>query len=320
MRPTEFTDEQIIQAGRDLQAAGRNITGFALRQKVGGGTPQRLKQVWDEHQSSQAATVAEPVAELPVGVAEVVAGVSRALTERIAELAVDLNDKAVKAAERKVHEVVRSAGEQRAQAERELMDASETVDDLETKLDESQTAADALASKLASVQEVHQEQAVELAQVRERLALTEKSAKAAGEQHVAELARMNATIQTDRARHQAEADQARAELDRARQAEAGTHSECAQLRLETLAAKTELANVTAMAKAADLAHQEQRKHAAKAEADRDTARQQASAAREEAAKLAGKLDALQTQVTSLMEALIARPEADKSATKTVKEL
>ncbi|MEZ4128564.1 DNA-binding protein, partial [Salmonella enterica] len=54
MRPAEFTQEQIIEAGEQLQAAGRNITGFALRQKVGGGNPSRLKQVWDEHVNSQA--------------------------------------------------------------------------------------------------------------------------------------------------------------------------------------------------------------------------------------------------------------------------
>ena len=37
MRPAEFAPEAIIQAGQELQATGRNITGFALRQKVGGG-------------------------------------------------------------------------------------------------------------------------------------------------------------------------------------------------------------------------------------------------------------------------------------------
>ncbi|KAF0118903.1 MAG: putative phage-like protein [Rhodospirillaceae bacterium] len=49
MRPAEFTSEAIIRAGQELQAAGRNITSFALRQKVGGGNPSRLKQIWDEH-------------------------------------------------------------------------------------------------------------------------------------------------------------------------------------------------------------------------------------------------------------------------------
>ena len=78
MRPVEFSPESIITAGQDLQAIGRNITGFALRQKVGGGNPSRLKQVWDEHLASQSVTKAEPVAELPVEVAEEVALVTKA--------------------------------------------------------------------------------------------------------------------------------------------------------------------------------------------------------------------------------------------------
>ena len=93
MRPVEFTPEAIIEAGQELQGAGRNITGFALRQKVGGGNPTRLKQVWDEHLASQSVQQVEPVAELPVEVAEEVAAVTKALTERLATLAVELNDK-----------------------------------------------------------------------------------------------------------------------------------------------------------------------------------------------------------------------------------
>jgi len=155
MRPVEFTDEQVVEAGRTLQAQGRNITGFALRQKVGGGNPTRLKQVWDEHINSQTTAKAEPVAELPVEVAEEVASVTKALTERLAALAVELNDKAVKAAERRVHEVVRAAGEQREQAERELADASQTVDDLENKLDEAASAAAALRQKPADPPRPH---------------------------------------------------------------------------------------------------------------------------------------------------------------------
>ena len=120
MRPAEFSPEEIVAAGEALVAAGRNVTGFALRQKVGGGNPNRLKQVWDEHLAAKNTTEAEPVAELPVEVAEEVAAVTKSLTERLATLAVELNDKAVKAAERRVAEVLRTAGEQREQAEREL--------------------------------------------------------------------------------------------------------------------------------------------------------------------------------------------------------
>jgi predicted nucleic acid-binding Zn-ribbon protein len=198
MRPVEFPPESIIQAGQNLQAAGRNITGFALRQKVGGGSPSRLKQVWDEHLAGQSVMKAESVAELPVEVAEEVAIVSKALTERLAALAIELNDKAVKAAERRVHEVMRSAGDQREQAKRELADAAETVDDLEAKLDEAKAAAEVLEIKLADVQETNHAQAVELAQLRERIAVAEQSARTAGEQHVAELTKAEADQETAR--------------------------------------------------------------------------------------------------------------------------
>lgn len=99
--------------------------------------------------------------------------------------------------------------------------------------------------------------------------------------------------------------------------------------------RAELVKVQAKAEAADQSHQEQRKTAAaeaqrtaervtKAETDRDDARKQASTAREEAAKTAGKLEAMQTQVTSLIDALAARqeapaPEAAKPVTKTAKK-
>ncbi len=66
MRPATYEPEQIIEAGLALQAEGRNITGFALRNQVGGGNPTRLRQIWDEYQASQSTVVTEPVAELPV--------------------------------------------------------------------------------------------------------------------------------------------------------------------------------------------------------------------------------------------------------------
>lgn len=195
MRPADFTPEQIIQAGRDLQAAGRNITGFALRQRVGGGNPTRLKQVWDEHVSSTSAEAAEPVAELPVEVAEEVATVTRELTGRLAALAVELNDKAVKAAERRVAEVVRTAGEQREQAERELTDAAQTVEELETRLDESGAKIAELETDLTKAGETNNTLTVELARLRERLLSAEKEANTVAGQHAAALAELRAKLE-----------------------------------------------------------------------------------------------------------------------------
>ncbi|EBP3332882.1 DUF2913 family protein [Salmonella enterica] len=155
MRPATYEPEQIIEAGLALQAEGRNITWFALRNQVGGGNPTRLRQIWDEYQASQSTVVTEPVAELPVEVAEEVKAVSAALSERITQLATELNDKAVRAAERRVAEVTRAAGEQTAQAERELADTAQTVDDLEEKLDELQDGYDRLTLALETAKDMH---------------------------------------------------------------------------------------------------------------------------------------------------------------------
>jgi len=174
MRPVEFTSEEIIHAGQELRAAGRNITGFALRQKIGGGNPSRLKQVWDEHIKSQVTTKADPVAELPFEVAEEVASVNKALADRLMTMAVEINNKAVKTAERRVAEVIRTTEEYREQAERELADASQTVEELETKLDEARANTEELEHRLTEIQADQQAQAVKFAQVRERLALIEE--------------------------------------------------------------------------------------------------------------------------------------------------
>jgi colicin import membrane protein len=118
MRPPEVTPEQIIEAGETLRAAGRTITGFALRAQTGGGNPARLKQVREEHVAAPADAPAEPVAELPPEVAADVDTIAKALTERLAALAVALNNKATKAAERRVTDAMRAAAEQRGEAER----------------------------------------------------------------------------------------------------------------------------------------------------------------------------------------------------------
>ena len=208
MRPAEFTQDQIIEAGQALIAAGRNVTGFALRQRVGGGNPNRLKQVWDEHQASQSVVTAEPVAELPVEVAEQLQVVTTALTERLAALAVDLNDKAVKASERRVAEVVRAAGEQREQAERELADASQTVDDLELQLDQGNERIAQLEQRLAAAQASAQAQAVEMAQVRERLAAVEQSAKQAAQREADLQSQLEDTRRAEQAAREREAQAA----------------------------------------------------------------------------------------------------------------
>lgn len=213
MRPAIYEPEQIIEAGLVLQAEGRNITGFALRNQVGGGNPTRLRQIWDEYRASQSTVVTEPVAELPVEVAEEVKAVSAALAERITQLATELNDKAVRAAERRMAEVTRAAGEQTAQAERELADAAQTVDDLEEKLDELQDGNDRLTLILESERRIRQQQDVEMAQLKERLAAAEENARQREEHHQEQKKALQDALSAEQAQHKATREDLQKRLD-----------------------------------------------------------------------------------------------------------
>lgn len=324
-------------------AAGRNVTGFALRQKVGGGNPNRLKQVWDEHLAAKNTTEAEPVAELPVEVAEEVAAVTKSLTERLATLAVELNDKAVKAAERRVAEVLRTAGEQREQAERELVDAAQTVDELETRLDESQAEVESLERRLSEAQSHGQAQAVELAQLRERLVATEQAARATADAHEAvrselDAARRDAGVKIEALRDElAQLRERLAASEQAAKVAAETHArELEQAHSETKTVRAELdaarreASEKIEALRGELAEQRPKpllmlRHTpitgrgwsrmqrgfpscwAGKEAQ-EVARHDASEARESAAKLAGQLEAVQAQNATLLAAVQQRSD------------
>lgn len=258
--------------------------------------------MWDEH-NLQTPVKAEEV-ELPAELADKVATVTQALVGQIEALAAAMNTTAVQTSERRVAEVIRTAGEQRDQAERELFDAAEAVEDLEIRLDEGQAKTAELEKRLFDTQTAAQAQAVELAQVRERLSLAEKSAGQAQQEHTDELVRLHGSIEAERARH-------RAELDEAKKATKGVEGERDQMR-------GELATVKARAEAADQSHQEHKKNAA-TEAHRNAerlmkAQTERDQAREESARLAGLVEGLQGQVKDLMSAL-AKPINQKEKVK-----
>jgi len=104
MRPAEYKTEDIIKAGLDLQVLGRKVSGFSIREKLGGGNANRLKQVWDEYQASQTGENAEPAAELPLEVAETLRVYNKSSNDQALALAIEINDKVVKATERRIKE------------------------------------------------------------------------------------------------------------------------------------------------------------------------------------------------------------------------
>ena len=311
MRPAEFADQDIVKAGQELSTKGRAITGFALRQRVGGGNPTRLLQVWEAHLSSQAVATVEPVADLPVEVSEELAAIKKSLIDRLESLASNLNDRAVKAAERRVRELVKTAGEQRSQADREVADAALTVEDLERQLDQLQATADGLNAQLAQASATRQTQAVALAQLEERLAAGDRASQAAASQHAGAMARAQEDLRTEQAKHHQEVSQLGAELAQQEKIHQAVVAERGQLATDLAACQAQLAS-------SERDHEELLRLAAadakraqaqldKVEAELDQARKEASLmrsqatqAREEAAGLRGQAQAQQAQVADLM--------------------
>jgi hypothetical protein len=49
MRPAEFAESEILEAGKKVEAAGKRVTGYAIRRELGGGDQKRLFSVWNSH-------------------------------------------------------------------------------------------------------------------------------------------------------------------------------------------------------------------------------------------------------------------------------
>lgn len=255
-----ITKEQIFAAANELDAAGQNPTLAAVRKAVGGGSFTTISEAmseWRASKTAQAAPMREPAPQ--------------AVTDKLAELGADLWGVALEmantrlAAEREALEGVR------VEMEAARQEAAELADQLTVELDETK-------SRLASIE------AAEAAARGEAAALRD------------ELAAMRERVATAEAR----AGELRTELDHA-------HTDAAAQRALVYEANAELATVKGKAEAADQAHQEQRRAAAQEahrqaerltaiQAERDEARRDAATAKEEAATLRGRAQALENML------------------------
>lgn len=220
MRPPEIEDDKIIDAGNQLLGDSRRVTGFALRKIVGGGNPSRLARVWEEYKRSQEVVESEPVQELPVEVEEALNEMTGSFLEQVRNLAQNLNSRAVKTAERRVADVMRSAKEQQENAEAELVDAAATVEDLEeqlgfvraegiksrAELKKSQEEVDALRKKTAELER-------DLAVSQEKLS-KEREQRKSSEASLTEVHGRNADLQKDKDDLRQERDELKMEFSK----------------------------------------------------------------------------------------------------------
>jgi hypothetical protein len=107
MRPVEYTDEQIIAAGKQRQAEQphRRLTASAIRMHLGGGNLTRIRSVWEAYlaDAGQAERAAQPT-PLPPEFQQDLEGMVTAMADDLRVLATRIYARANAIAEGRVRE------------------------------------------------------------------------------------------------------------------------------------------------------------------------------------------------------------------------
>ena len=293
--------ERVIAAAIDLyEQAGRERfpTVDAVRRlsRADMNAVSAVMKEWRQAQTTQAAPVA-------VAVPEAIQQANAAAVAALWLNATELANQSLRSAQ---------AGWEKERVELDDMRA-ELANSYEAQADEFEITKKQLADSEAKTAE----QAQELTTVRQREVEAINRVERA-EARISEIEHRAADLRGELDRALAETERQRAELAEAR-AKAAAEIEAAHKATE--AARAELVRVQAKNDAQAEAHAEQGKQAAaeinrtaermtKIEADRDSARKEAGEAREAAAKLAGKLEAVTSQNVELL-AVIKTPNQSR---------
>lgn len=312
-RPSEYKQDEIIRAGESLQSEGRSVTGFALRKLVGGGDPNRLRQVWEQHLAAKSVVSAEPVADLPPEIADRWGERKAQLIDSLEALIIDLNDLAVRAADRRTTEIVKGAQASVQKMESEVAEGAQQLAATEERLFAVETERDELLAKLDNEKLARQALEVKLAEAVERARSTDTALRESQQREAGLQQQLNQAREAEQAALQREAEakgQAAAltaqHVEDAQQV-ARLQGELAEVREAGGKAQAELATASANLAAAG----EQLKVA---QADARVAREEAADALKQAAGAAGELKQADAELVRLRKELAELQGKGKPAT------
>ncbi|MAM85821.1 MAG: hypothetical protein CME36_00745 [unclassified Hahellaceae] len=164
MRPADHTDEEIIEAGKRLQDQDRKVTGYGLRNELGGGDQKRLLAVWKNF-TAQDVVESIPETELPAELEESLNSASQTLLNHLRSMAVRIHQAATKVAERQVAEITRQFKELEEQTNAELRDAAIIIEKRESEIADLKYSLAITEEKLDSARrdaEQHEKEAFQL--------------------------------------------------------------------------------------------------------------------------------------------------------------
>ena len=109
-RVAEYSEEQIITAGNYIESIGKHVTAFSIREKLGGGSPERIKGVWEQHirklQNESATNYEEDKIELPAEIQDSLDKNLKTSAKQIESIAKESFKVAMEVAESRVKSVI----------------------------------------------------------------------------------------------------------------------------------------------------------------------------------------------------------------------
>ena len=174
MRYAEYADELIVEAGLQIQAEGRPVTKWALKERVGGGNTSRLLAVWQAHElkSNKAETL---IHDLPADIARELDSAIGAVSGRIRAVVATLQQKALEAAEQRVAQIEARARADADQARNEQADAEVLVAKLEGAIAAQESRVDEVQARLTASEQGRHDAALSLATVHEQIRVAKES-------------------------------------------------------------------------------------------------------------------------------------------------
>ncbi|MFT6905742.1 MAG: colicin import membrane protein [Oleiphilaceae bacterium] len=137
-RAPAVTDDQIIEVGLKLESEGTPISAWKLRSVIGAGSPPRLIKVWEAYKTENggAMAVAEQKEDsvLPPEVNDNLRLMLGQLNESIETLAIQTNNAAVRAADKRVQSEYEASKQAKENAEQELSEATNVINQADSKI------------------------------------------------------------------------------------------------------------------------------------------------------------------------------------------
>ncbi|TMO83095.1 DNA-binding protein [Pseudoalteromonas spongiae] len=134
-RVAEYSQNEIINAGEQIESNGKHVNPFAIREKLGGGSPDRIKKIWESHIASRqfhdAEQNNEDVIELPTEIQEAFVKNLKTVSSQLERIAQDSFRVAMQLAEKRVKSTIdeyQTKISEFEQSEQEAFHALETSD------------------------------------------------------------------------------------------------------------------------------------------------------------------------------------------------